>query len=67
MNNENVNKYKEKYSKFIDDCYDNGKNLVDEMYNEIERLIVETKQGNENVQNSTEKIMALILETRYEW
>ena len=64
------------YRNFVNDCYDNGKDLTEEMKKEIKRLvdhyatstIMDTPQGHANaLNNAADKIMKLISETKYEW
>lgn len=64
------------YRNFVDDCYENGKDLTEEMKKEFKKIlndyatktIMDTPQGHENALNtSAEKIMKLVYETRYEW
>lgn len=64
------------YKNFVNECYDNGKDLDEEMRKEIGRVvdyyatstIMDSPQAHANaLSNAVDKIMKLIYETRYEW
>lgn len=64
------------YKDFVDNVYNknNNKNLYDAMKDEIRRLFIEFSEIggdvdiiNKEAESYTEVVMALIVETRYEW
>lgn len=64
------------YKNFVNEVYDNGKDLDKEMKKEIKHIvnfhatstIMDTVKAHEDALNmAVDKIMKLIYETRYEW
>jgi len=52
------------YIDFANKCYDEGKDLIQEMKNEIATIIGDRKY---DLHEQVEKIMNLIYATKYEW
>ncbi len=55
------------YEDFANKCYDDGKDLGEEMKKEIARIIEEYKVLDVDLDHQAEKIMRLIYATKYEW
>ena len=64
------------YKNFAEDCYNQGKDLDEAIRDEIKGIIynyststiMDTPQVRENaINNTVDKIMKLMYETRYEW
>ena len=58
---------KNEYENFANDCYDAGKDLNEEMENEISSIIDEYKLYDRDLHAQAKKIMRLIWATKYEW
>jgi hypothetical protein len=60
---------KNEYENFANKCYDSGKDLNEEMENEIASIIDEYKLHlyERDLHTQAKKIMRLIWATKYEW